>query len=259
LFSIPNAASAQVPVEPAQPSPQAIDAAEIDRSISTVIRRREFTWRERIPNKSDQARPPAWLTRLTEAVSSGWEWFKKKLRDWFRTERPNESGGKDAPVTPRLLQWMIGIAVVLVAGLLVAFFRRRQKKIVTAQAIAAAPAAVDLTDESVGADQLPESSWLALAQDWINQGDFRLALRALYLAGLSFLGQRRLISLRRWKCGLDYRRELERRTRAQPELAPLFARNVALFEQGWYGRHAVDRGTVEAFAAGLDQLRKHAG
>jgi len=100
---------------------------------------------------------------------------------------------------------------------------------------------------------------LKLADEWLAKGDCRLALRALYLAGLNNLGQRNLISIRRWKSGLDYRREVDRRTRTLPEFGPAFSRNVALFERGWYGRHAVDRQMVETFAAGLEHMRKHAG
>ncbi len=121
---------------------------------------------------------------------------------------------------------------------------------------------MNLSDESLTADQLPESSWRKLAEEWLAKGDCRLALRALYLAGLNYLGEHELISIRRWKSGLDYVRELERRARAKPEVAheigPAFARNVAMFERGWYGSHAVDRATVEAFAAGLNEIRNHA-
>ena len=122
---------------------------------------------------------------------------------------------------------------------------------------------IDLADESVTADQMPESSWLQLAEELLAKGDCRLALRALYLAGLNYLGQKDLISVRRWKSGRDYRQELERRSRAHAltdaNLTPAFARNLFLFERGWYGRHAVDRADVEAFAQGWEEIRRYAG
>jgi len=152
---------------------------------------------------------------------------------------------------------LIGLTVALVVGAVVLFFTRRRGQVVAALAVTVATPPVNLADESVTADQLPESSWMKLAEEWMAKGDCRLALRALYLAGLNHLGGRGMISIRRWKSGLDYKRELERRTRAMPELGPVFRRNVDLFERGWYGPHAVDRGMVEAFAVGLNEMKGH--
>jgi hypothetical protein len=57
---------------------------------------------------------------------------------------------------------------------------------------------------------------------------------------------------------MDYRRELARRARTKPDLPEFFARGQAIFEQGWYGRHAVDREMAESLAALLNQMRNHA-
>jgi hypothetical protein len=151
--------------------------------------------------------------------------------------------------------------VVLITGAIV-FLRRRQRQVVAAEAVVTAAPAVNLADESLTADKLPESSWLELAEQCLARGEYRAALRALYLAGINCLNSHDLVSIRRWKTGLDYRRELERRARANPrvkaELAPLFAQNVAVFERGWYGPHKVDRADVEAFAAGVQEMRRYA-
>ena len=72
---------------------------------------------------------------------------------------------------------------------------------------------------------------------------------------LNYLGQRDLVSIRKWKSGLDYRRELERRARSNPEISPVFSSNVAIFERGWYGGHPVDREMVEEFTSGLTRIK----
>jgi hypothetical protein len=101
-----------------------------------------------------------------------------------------------------------------------------------------------------------------LADEWLTKGDYRLAMRALYLAGLNYLSQHDLVSITRSKTGLEYRRELERRARAttgvSPQVVPVFQANNMLFERGWYGRHQVERSHVEAFASGLDEMRRFA-
>ena len=80
----------------------------------------------------------------------------------------------------------------------------------------------------------------------------------MYLAALNYLSARELVSVRRWKSGLDYRRELGSKGAAKPDLPPAFARGVAIFEQGWYGRHTVDRAMAESLANGFKEMRASA-
>ena len=146
------------------------------------------------------------------------------------------------------------VAVALVGAAAYVFFSRRRRNVVAAEAVTVT--AVNVADESVTADQLPEGSWLKLAEDLLAKGDCRLALRALYLAELNYLGERQLVSIRRWKSGLDYRREIERRSRFKADLRCIFAQNIDIFERGWYGVRAVDRETVEALESGLAAIRQ---
>jgi hypothetical protein len=249
----------------AQPRPEAersgaaIDARSLDKSIDDVIHRREFTWRAPRPaGEEPKGRWVGWARSVQEMLGKFIAWVAKEIREWFK---PNpgatESPAQNAPVTPRMLEVLIAIAVALAAGAAVAWFRNRRSHVAQAEAVPVAVSSVNLADESITADQLPESSWLKLAEEWLAKGDCRLALRALYLAGLNYLGENDLVSIRRWKSGLDYRRELERRARANPQIGVIFARNVALFERGWYGRHPVDREMVEQFATGLSEMKIH--
>jgi len=45
----------------------------------------------------------------------------------------------------------------------------------------------DLADENIRADQLPEDGWTKLARELLERGEFRLAMRAFYLASLAHL------------------------------------------------------------------------
>ena len=84
-----------------------------------------------------------------------------------------------------------------------------------------------------------------------------MALRALYLSGLNYLSEHNLVSIRRWKSGLDYRREVGRRSRGTPEITSAFSSNVDLFERGWYSPRGADREMVEQFASGLSEIRRN--
>jgi hypothetical protein len=250
MMAAPHAAMAQT--EP--PRAQTIDPAALDRSIDQTIHRVEFTWRAPRPREEPRGRWVGWYRNLSKSIGDFINWIAGLLRRWLES-RPVAESPQDTPAARRMLQWLTGIAVALVAVAAFLVLRSRRRPAVSAIAVTAALPSINLADESVTADQLPESSWLKLAEELLARGDCRLALRALYLAGLNYLNTRGMVSLRRWKSGLDYRCELERRSRAHPGLALVFTNNVALFERGWYGRHPVDREMVDDFAAGLNEMK----
>jgi hypothetical protein len=258
-------ARAQAPAAPEAANVHtSIDPQRLDRTISEVIRRREFSWRMPRPEGPEpQGRWVSWVRSAVDTVAKGVAWVIEKVQSWFR-RNPDENGEKKpATERPPIEVWIALVGVALVAAGVAAFIARRQKRAIRARPVNLAAAPIDVADESVTADQMPESSWLLLAQELLAKGDCRLALRALYLAGLNYLSEKELVSVRRWKSGRDYRRELERRSHGHafvdPNLAPAFARNLFLFERGWYGRHAVDRAEVEAFAQGWEEIRRYAG
>jgi hypothetical protein len=112
-----------------------------------------------------------------------------------------------------------------------------------------------LNDTDLQADQQPLDQWLQLARDLMARQDFRLALRAFYLASLAHLAERSLISIQRGKSNQDYARELRRKTRATPELMEVFAQNMGVFERTWYGQYQVDRSILEQFESNLAKMR----
>jgi hypothetical protein len=247
LTAVPHPALAQGP---------SMDPATLDHSIDQVIHRREFTWRtSKSAGPEPEGRWAGFVRAAVDLIGKAWDYIRRVIGEWLRETPEKESGNKNAPVTRRMMELLIGLVVVIITAAAVVFFLRRRAPAVTAKAVTEAAPAVNLLDDSVTADQLPEASWLRLADEWIAKGDSRLALRALYLAGLNYLGQRNIVSIRKWKSGVDYRRELDRRARAHPEVSPVFSRNVALFERGWYGNHPVDREMVEEFTSGLTRIK----
>lgn len=246
LLAIVPLARAQAPIDP----------VKLDHSIDQVVHRREFTWRAPVKTGAEpRGRWVGWLRSAGDLAGRAWRYIVSILEEWLKPDQHKEAPGKEAPVTRRMLETLIGLVVALIVAAAVAFYLRRTRPVVAAKPVAAAIATVNLADESLTADQLPESQWMELAQEWIARGDMRLAMRALHLAGLNYLSQRGLVSIRKWKSGLDYRREVERRARAKPEIGALFAQNNAQFEQIWYGLHPADRAMVEGFAAGLARMK----
>jgi hypothetical protein len=152
-----------------------------------------------------------------------------------------------------LLYTLLAVVLALLAVVFIRAWRQRRKSAISAQA-AAIVSVPDITDENVGADQLPQDGWVGLAYRLLEQGEFRLAMRAFYLSSLAHLADRKLVSLAKFKSNREYERELRRRSASIPELAPRFAENVTTFESIWYGMHDVSRDLVQEFAANVQKL-----
>ena len=246
----------------AQPS-NAITAPELDRAIDQVIHQRQYTWRlpRQHPPEADSQKNI--FVRFTEstwrAISRAFRRLIKWIGEWIDElfGRRDGEGGRSPASALRIGTYFLLAAFAV--GLGVLLIRALRQRTASQPAVAIALAApVDLNAENLVADQLPEEGWRGLAKDWIARNDFRMALRALYLASLAYLGERELIRIHRGKSNRDYHRELDRRARATPELAAVFGQNLAVFESSWYGRKEVGPDAIDAFVANLDRMKAHA-
>ena len=92
----------------------------------------------------------------------------------------------------------------------------------------------DLLDENLAADALPEDEWLKLAEQMRASGDLRLAIRALFLAGLAELARRQVVQIAKFKSNRDYQREITLEAR-QCRSAPVRSLPWWAFTSVWYG------------------------
>jgi hypothetical protein len=270
LISVPsvNAAESSPPtVVPPNPqlSPPSVSPPDLDRAIDETIHQRKYTWRmPRDTNaESDSQKGPIMrflenagnmLRKWTKAAE---EWLATWIKKLFNRPRRVDSGGGSG------YGWIMGLELlfyVLIAAAIIALFvllyriwrGRTPTAAVVSEPIQPAP---DLTDENLGADQLPEDGWTRLARELLERGEFRLAMRAFYLASLAHLAQRNLISLARFKSNRDYSLELRRRGHSFPEMLTVFGDNMSVFERIWYGMHDVNRDLVNQFAANVERIR----
>ncbi len=259
-----ESASPAVP-KPAATAPAAsVAPSELDRAIREVIQQSKYAWR--LPRKKariSEDEEPGIIRRflqkagdsLRQGAKSVWDWVDKWLRKLHRSERGGGSSGYGWIMFLDILLYVL--VAVVVAGLAILVLRlwqsrKRRKQPIASQAIQPAP---DLSDESVGAEQLPEDRWTSLAREHLGRGEFRLALRAFYFASLAHLAERNLISLAKFKSNLDYERELGRRGHSFPELLALFGENVLVIDRAWYGLHQVSGEQVSRFAANVERIK----
>lgn len=248
------------------PDQQQISVERLDKTIHDVISKREYQWR--LPRqKSDRVPQGGVLAQLFETLLnwlkdfSGWLrniWMK--LNDWVKKLMPKPNPSFD-PSPPATVQQPFLLILIALAAAVLLFFvvklirnRRRAKPVpIQAEPVLAHS---ELNDDNLLADSLPETRWQSLANDLLRKGEFRLALRALYMAVLAFLGEREFIRIAKYKSNKEYERELERRTRERQGVIQAFSENVSLFERAWYGSHPVTEEIIEVFATNHDRIKE---
>jgi hypothetical protein len=195
----------------------------------------------------------AGLKAVTRAASSAVTRFFRWL---FGDRFPEPQAG--APPSSGLHGSVYALlAAVVVMAAWIAWRRRRSRRV---QPTALAPSLepVRLDAEELTPDRLPEESWLALAERCLREENLRLALRALYLANLAWLGRREFITIHPGKTNREYELELRRKARALADARALFAGNVTAFERAWYGLHEVAADDIAAFRGRMDDMKKAA-
>jgi hypothetical protein len=196
------------------------------------------------------------VRQVVKWIDQFFTWLGDKLKHLL----PGIGGNQPAADARRLRLFiyalLAGVAIVL-AWLLWQVRRTRKRRVAVKVTPTAIPV-VELNNPDLQADQQPLDEWLLLARDCTARQEFRLALRAFYLAGLSYLAGRSLISIQRGKSNRDYARELRRKARDQADLLDAFQQNLGVFERTWYGLYDVDRSLVEQFEATLSEMRSYA-
>ena len=262
LFSSPASAAETNNFSPAA---QKISTPALDQAIAKTISESKYAWRMPREKIMDDDSRAGIVVRFFESVGqtvrhwarTAWDWVKKIWHKLFPSRQghhPGDASGYGWIMSVEILLYaLVAAAISALAIFLYRVWRGRQKTSATvAEAILPVP---DLADENVRADQLPEDGWTRLARELLERGEFRLAMRAFYLASLSHLAARNLISLARFKSNRDYERELRRRAHAFPALLSVFGGNIFDFERVWYGNHEADRERVNQFAANVERIK----
>jgi hypothetical protein len=242
------------------PMAAAVTAPELEGSIEKALRSSEYDWR--LPRQAAGGSEKPWLVSFTERVVNEARRFLRavarlldRIAHWLLDRRPSipREGAPPASLLGGGLWFLIAAAALAGLGLLWKLRRRAPKE---ADASAAPLPAVDLSDEGLTADRLPEERWRALGDACLARGDYRAALRAYYLANLAWLGSLRLISLHPGKTNREYEREMRRRGRATADAPPLLAANIDAFERCWYGRREAGAGDVDALRERLRRMKE---
>ncbi len=244
------------------------DANQLDQSIKKVMQSNEYQWRMPRDMKT-MVSDESWIGGIVRSVK---DFIESSFRiigdllgdliDWIFGGKPTSEKspeGTNSVWLAMLPKLLVVLLVLLAAGFIFLLYRNwrlaQQTQITVG---AAAPPEINLESENVLATQLPENEWLRLAREKMESGDLRLALRALFLATLANLGEKRLLQITRNKSNGDYVREIGWRAKDSAELNRGFTEQVRTFDRVWYGWHEVDRDMMENFQTQYERIVSYA-
>jgi len=251
-----------------QPAPtgQGVEAPDLDHTINETIHQRKYIWRMPREKEMKEEEPQGvvgkffsqigdWIRKQAKSVADWWDRLLKKFRPHPRNVAPSTPGTGWITSLQVLLYVLAAAVIIALAIFIIRLVRNRWQPIPTTATGESIEPVPDLTDENIRADQLPEDGWTKLARELLERGEFRLAMRAFYLAGLAHLATRNLISIARFKSNREYERELRRRAHAIPNLPTLFGDTISNFERVWYGTHEATLDLAQQFAGSVDKLK----
>lgn len=104
----------------------------------------------------------------------------------------------------------------------------------------------------VGDETLSSKGAMQRAQSLSGQGDYRNAIRYLYLSSLLVLDEQGLLRYDRSRTNREYLRSLS----SKPELADPLRDVIDVFDRVWYGFESVDEETYQSYVKHVDELRE---
>ncbi len=234
------------------PDREVISAQDVELELARILQQEEFV--DLASKEVDRERPGVNLRRRKwdkpdredrEACCNAGEWNKAN---------PVEPSGIDAPNFELQGEIFKILAIVLVAVaiglLLLAVLRRFQSR-------GATPAGQPITSAAIELEKPGEEDALAFTpEDWQTRavrladgGDYRMAIRSLYLALLVALHRRQLIaydeSKTNWEYETELRTKLRRRRVADASPLEAFRLLTGVFDLVWYGERDADRTMFE--------------
>ncbi|MFA6009595.1 MAG: hypothetical protein WC799_06410 [Desulfobacteraceae bacterium] len=264
--AVSDADSAKVKTSPTVTS--GVSPTVLEKSIDHVISRREFAWR--MPRDKEKIKKEdglmddviAWLKPYVKKVTDTLAHWFDVIAEWLKKIMPEQKTPADIkekeskPLARYLLYGLIGFAIVLFVLFIVrTVLTGRREALESGSSTTPSP---DLSDETTKADDLPPSAWRQLSQKLMDQGEYRLALRALYFETLSCLAESGLLSIASYKSNREYQNELAMKAHEKKELIDLFRQSVLKVEYVWYGNATIEREDVMDFGACQERIMAHA-
>ncbi|MET0401777.1 MAG: DUF4129 domain-containing protein [Cystobacter sp.] len=209
------------------------DAAETRTRARDILARPEFQVPEPKPPGEepppDEPVPEGWWDRFWKKIA---QWLKELLRD--RQEpmlRPDKAEPGGQAVAHALVVLLITCTLGVLAAVLWRAFKGREDRDGGTRLEVSTQSAATLAADPMNALARPPEGWAHLADELAARGQYREAVRGLYLALLSRLHREGAIHYDPHASNWDYLRQFRGRHEWKPSLRELTLR----FDSAWYG------------------------
>lgn len=227
-----------------EPGTRQVDLATARLRVATVLAELEAAPQDQTAKRLQQLTAIFQHPEFMEQDSL-WQRFWRWLRSWLPTVENTESA--PAPIAP-LYQWMgwviFGVGVALLIWLLSYWLQNLLGSFIGG---VERRAAADAT-------AVPETAAAArtAAHQLADAGNYREAVRHLYLAALLALHERNLLTYQ----PSDTNREVLAAVRTQPRLHQQLQPVIETFDSVWYGVHEPDRTAFDQYAIAVEKLEE---
>lgn len=224
---------------------EAITAQEMTRAVEQSKKGEEYAW---LRPRDATGEPDWFVARLARDARRFFATVRgafRRLGAWveglFAPRKsefdPEKPGAESSAFATKLMVYVLGALIVLAS---IVFFARTRKNSdlarLDAQEGQISSGHVDVAADLTGGER-DEEEWFKAAREHAGRGEWRLALRAMYLANLAYLGAQQMITIGRSKTNGIYERELRSRCRIV-SVREAFTRTNREYERVWYGTHA---------------------
>ena len=203
--------------------PQNIFTIQDIQPLQEILTRPEFQWTE-----PETVTAPNWLQKIIDAFAA----FMERLAVYILNTLYYGRGP-------------LSIAAVIIFIVSLYFISRNLSRNLARDAQLAADDGGDELLSSTGAMQR--------AQVLSKQGDYRTAIRYLYLSSLLTLDEQGLLRYDRSRTNREYLRSVA----SKPVLANPLRSVIDLFDRVWYGFEEVDEQTYQAYVVHVEKLREN--
>lgn len=201
---------------------QVFSSADLD-PLHEILSRPEFMWQEAAPNPVND-----WLQQI-------WE----RINNWL-----NDILGDRSFNIPLNQNWLMWIASFLLAVVLYFVFRTLL---------------IDFTRETrrtgedgMGSETITSDTAFEKAQMLSRSGDYRSAVRYLYLSALLIMDERGVLQYDRSKTNREYLRSVS----DSPELSEPLEEVIDVFDNVWYGYHSLEENSFKQYSDRVEELKE---
>jgi len=206
-----------------QQYPQDIFTIQDVEPLKEILARPEFQWQ-----KTQARENPAWLQKIFDFIGNLMEQLSYGVQNMVYYGR-------------------VPLIVAAVIVFLISLYFISQN--LSRNLVREAQLAVENGD---GDALLTSSGAMQRAQSLSSQGDYRNAVRYLYLSSLLVLDERGLLRYDRSRTNREYLRSIS----TKPELSKPLSDVIDVFDRVWYGFESVDENTFQSYVKHVDELRE---